>query len=149
VDQALCFGWIDGVRKSLDADSYVIRFTPRRPNSHWSLVNVKRVQELTRLGLMRPSGIRAFEARSEAKTGLGSYERKEEPRLLPAQERRFRSNRAAWRWFQAQPPWYRRAAIHWISSAKREETQMRRLHALIEDCERGRPVGPLRRPNSS
>jgi len=150
VDQALCFGWIDGVRKAIDEDSYTIRFSPRRPGSHWSLVNVRRVGELTREGLMRPSGITAFERRSEDKTGLGSYERKDPATLPPDHERRFRADDAAWRWFQSQAAWYRRTAIHWVVSAKRAETRVKRLDSLIEHSRRGRPVPPLaRRPKRS
>jgi len=146
VDEALCFGWIDGVRKRLDDESYVIRFTPRKPRSHWSLVNVGRVGELTAEGRMRPAGMRAFEERSEMRTGLASYEQKDEPTFEPSQEKRFRADAQAWRWFGAQPAWYRKAATHWVVSAKREETRLRRLETLIADSKHGRTVGPLMRP---
>jgi uncharacterized protein YdeI (YjbR/CyaY-like superfamily) len=149
VEEALCFGWIDSVLKSIDDDSYAIRFTPRKSRSHWSLVNVRRVEELARRGLMRPAGMRAFEGRSEERTGLASYERKDPPRLDAASERRFRANEKAWRWFQAQASWYRKAAIHWIVSAKRQETRLKRLTTLIEDSRRGRTVPPLSRPKGS
>ena len=148
VDQALCFGWIDGVRKSIDAESYTNRFTPRRRGSSWSAVNVARVEELTRLGLMRPAGIRAFEARKDSKTGVYSYEQRRDARLAKADERALRANEEAWAFFQAQPPWYRRAAIWWVVSAKREETRARRLATLIESSAAGRTVPPLTRPTA-
>jgi uncharacterized protein YdeI (YjbR/CyaY-like superfamily) len=147
VDEALCFGWIDGVRKRLDDESYAIRFTPRQPRSHWSLVNVRRAGELTAGGRMRAAGTAAFEQRSEDRTGLASYERTEQPRLDPAHERRFRADREAWRWFGTQAAWYRRAALHWVVSAKKEETKLRRLEKLIADSKAGRTVAPLTRPD--
>ena len=147
VDQALCFGWIDGVRKSVDAERYMIRFTPRKRGSRWSTVNVARVQELTAAGLMRPAGVAAFEARTEV--GTYSYEQRDEAAFDPERERRLRENAAAWEYFQAQPPWYRRTATHWVMSAKRDETRDRRLARLIEDSAHGRPIGPLARPSSS
>jgi uncharacterized protein YdeI (YjbR/CyaY-like superfamily) len=145
VDVALCFGWIDGVRKSIDDASYVNRFTPRRNRSHWSLVNVKRVEELTRRGQMTPAGIKAFEERSKERTGLASYEQGVEPRLEADHERQLRANDKAWRWFQSQAPWYRRAAVHWVVSAKKEETRLKRLARLIDDSEHGRAISPLAR----
>jgi uncharacterized protein YdeI (YjbR/CyaY-like superfamily) len=144
VDQALCFGWIDGVRKRVDEQSYTIRFTPRKPTSAWSRVNVARVAELTAAGLMRPAGIAAFEARTAE--GTYSYEQRDAAAFDPDRERRFRAEEAAWAWFSAQAPWYRRTATHWVMSAKREETRDRRLAQLIEDSAAGRAVGPLRRP---
>jgi uncharacterized protein YdeI (YjbR/CyaY-like superfamily) len=147
VDEALCFGWIDGIRKRLDDESYVIRFTPRTPRSHWSLVNVRRVGELTREGRMRPAGTRAFEERSESRTGLASYERTDEPTLDTAHEKRFRAEPEAWRWFGSQAASYRKAAIHWVVSAKKEETRLKRLETLIADSKRGRTVPPLTRPD--
>jgi uncharacterized protein YdeI (YjbR/CyaY-like superfamily) len=146
VDEALCFGWIDGVRRGVDADSYSIRFTPRRRRSIWSTVNVDRARELIALGRMAPAGLAAFEARTEERSGVYSYERGREPRLDAAQEERFRANARAWAWFEAQPPYYRRAAQHWVLSAKREETRERRLATLIEDSTHGRTVKPLTRP---
>jgi len=148
VDQALCFGWIDGVRRSIDDDSYSIRFTPRKPSSAWSAVNVARVEELTRQGLMRPAGVEAFARRSPERTGTYSYEQRAAAALDPEHERRFRAEAAAWAFFQAQPPWYRRAATWWVVSAKREETRERRLAQLIADSAAGRPIGPLTRPES-
>ena len=146
VDEALCFGWIDGVRRGVDADSYSIRFTPRRKRSIWSTVNVKRARELIESGRMTPAGLAAFEARTEERSGVYSFERAEEPRLDGEREARFRANPGAWEWFHAQPPWYRRAALHWVLSAKREETRERRLATLIEDSAAGRTVKPLTRP---
>jgi uncharacterized protein YdeI (YjbR/CyaY-like superfamily) len=141
VDQALCFGWIDGVRRGLDEESYTIRFTPRKPKSTWSKVNVAKVAELERKGLMRSAGRKAFEARSEDNTGVYSFER-DEPADLP----RERFSTAAWEFFESQPPWYRRAAAHWVSSAKRETTRERRLTTLVEDSAAGRTIKPLTRP---
>jgi uncharacterized protein YdeI (YjbR/CyaY-like superfamily) len=147
VDQALCFGWIDGVRRSLGADSYTIRFTPRRQRSVWSAANVKRAQELIELELMRPAGRKAFETRTERRVGVYSYEQaRDAAKLDREQENEFRANAAAWEWFERQPPSYRRAATWWVVSAKREETRHRRLAALIEDSAHGRSVAPLRRP---
>jgi uncharacterized protein YdeI (YjbR/CyaY-like superfamily) len=146
VDEALCFGWIDGVRKSLDETRYVIRFTPRRRGSVWSSVNLGRVKELTRLGRMRPAGLEAHEARDGAKSGLYSFEQRKQVTLPEKFERKLKRNREAWRFFQAQPPWYRRTAAWWIISAKKEETKERRLATLIEDCARGRTIKPLTRP---
>jgi uncharacterized protein YdeI (YjbR/CyaY-like superfamily) len=144
VDQALCFGWIDGVRKRVDEHSYTIRFTPRKRTSAWSRVNVARVAELTQQGLMHPAGIAAFEARTAE--GTYSYEQRDAAAFDPDREQRFRAAEAAWTWFSAQAPWYRRTATHWVMSAKREETRDRRLAQLIEDSAAGRAVGPLRRP---
>ena len=146
VDEALCFGWIDGVRRSIDATSYANRFTPRTRTSGWSAVNIRRAQELIREGRMRPAGLAAFERRPPSPTGIYSYEQRHRARFTAEQERRFRSNRKAWTYFQERPPSYRTAATWWVVSAKREETRDRRLTALIEDSARGRDVGPLRRP---
>jgi len=147
VDQALCFGWIDGVRRSLDGDRYTVRFTPRRRRSIWSAVNVRRAQELSERGEMRPAGLAAYEARTERRSGVYSYEQARDAAAFDAgQEREFRANPAAWDWFTAQPPGYRRTATWWVVSAKREDTRRRRLATLIEDSAAGRAVGPLRRP---
>jgi uncharacterized protein YdeI (YjbR/CyaY-like superfamily) len=148
VDQALCFGWIDGVRRSIDAESYSIRFTPRQARSTWSAVNVKRVGELSAEGLMHPAGLAAFERRTADRTGIYSHER-EQAKLEPEQERAFKADAAAWAWFQAQPPWYRRTATHWVISAKREATRQRRLEQLIADCAAGVTIAPLTRPGSA
>jgi uncharacterized protein YdeI (YjbR/CyaY-like superfamily) len=146
VGEALCFGWIDGVRKTVDEASYKIRFSPRRPRSVWSSVNVKRARELSRLGLMHPAGLRAFEKRIEGKTGIYSYEQRGAAKLDEAHERRFRSNKKAWDFFEAQPAWYRKAAIWWVVSAKKEETRLRRLSILVEDSEHSRTIRELTRP---
>jgi uncharacterized protein YdeI (YjbR/CyaY-like superfamily) len=144
VDQALCFGWIDGVRRSLGVESYVIRFTPRRPDSTWSRINLKRIEELEALGLVDRAGRAVHAARDERKAGTYSYERAQ-AKLAPAQEREFKRNKAAWKYFQAQPPWYRKTAIYWVTSGKKEETRARRLATLIADSAAGRPIGPLNR----
>ena len=144
VDGALCYGWIDGVRRRIDDVSYSIRFTPRKPRSTWSVVNIKRVAELTSEELMRPAGIRAFEARQEDRSGIYAFEQ-QNIQFESAQERRFRANRAAWKFFGAQPAWYRRTATWRVISAKREETREKRLTQLIDDCEQGRTIAELRR----
>lgn len=146
VDCALCYGWIDGVRHSIDAISYRIRFTPRRPTSIWSAINVRRVAELTQLGLMCPAGVKAFDARKGDKTGIYAYEQRRAAKLRPADEKKFRANKKAWAFFQAQPPWYRRVTAYRVISAKREETRQRRLTELIRDFEQGRHIKGLIRP---
>ncbi len=145
VDAALCFGWIDGVRKSLGDNSYVIRFTPRKPRSRWSAVNVDRARELAATGLMHPAGMKAFEQRVES---AYSYEQRRSPEFGTEDEKLFRANRKAWKFFQAQPPWYRRTATFWVVSAKKPETRTRRLLALIGDSEQRRTIPPLTRPKS-
>jgi len=145
VDQALCFGWIDGVRRSLGEGSYVIRFTPRRPGSRWSRVNLRRIEELVALGLVHPAGRAVHAAREGKKAGTYSYEQRHQARLMPGQESEFKRNKAAWTYFQAQAPWYRKTAIHWVTSAAKEETRARRLATLIADSAAGRPIGPLNR----
>jgi len=145
VDQALCFGWIDGIRKSIDDLRYMIRFSPRKPRSVWSAVNTKRVGELTTLGLVQPAGLKAFREQAPARSGIYSYEQRHSAQLSDGQERRFRRNRKAWEYFQAQPPSYRKTAIWWVVTAKRDETQARRLTTLIESSERGRLIPPLTR----
>jgi len=146
VDQALCFGWIDGMRKSVDARRYTIRFTPRRARSIWSKINVAKVAELTKAGLMTPAGVRVFEARDHAKTGVYAFEREQAATLAPEDERRFRADAKAWAYFSAQPPWYRRTAYHWVISAKRTGTRAARLATLIADSAAGVAIKPLRRP---
>ena len=145
VDEALCFGWIDGVRRSIDDEAYTIRFTPRRPTSIWSAVNVARVAELQREGRMMPAGLRAFAARTPERTGVYSFERHQAAKLSRADAARFREHARAFAFFQARPPWYRRTALHWVVSAKREETRQRRLDQLIADSAAGRSIAPLRR----
>jgi len=149
VDEELCFGWIDGVRKGIDDVSYSNRVTPRTPRSTWSAINIARAKELIRLGRMRPAGLKAFERRTDERSAIYSYEQRKEARLDSAAERSFRSNRKAWMFFQKQPPSYRRAAIWWVISAKQEETRQKRLATLIGDSHSGRTVGPLsRRPRT-
>jgi uncharacterized protein YdeI (YjbR/CyaY-like superfamily) len=132
VDEALCFGWIDGIRKSLDDQSYVIRFTPRRKGSIWSAVNIKRVGELSEQGLMRESGHAAFEKRKEYKSGVYSYEQRGD-QLVEPYATKFKRNKKAWKFFQSQSPGYRKLANWWVVSAKKEETRLRRLEKLIDD----------------
>ncbi len=137
IDEALCFGWIDGIRKRLDEDSYTIRFTPRRPKSIWSAVNIKRARELDALLLMTPDGRRAFDARQENRSGIYSYEQRSTT-LPEPYAGRMRKHKAAWSFFQAQPPSYRKMIGWWVVSAKKEETRLARLDRLIEDAAHGR-----------
>jgi uncharacterized protein YdeI (YjbR/CyaY-like superfamily) len=147
VREALCFGWIDGIRRSLGDESYTIRFTPRKPRSIWSLRNVQHVEELIREGRMTPAGLAAYEVRKPERTGIYSSEQRQSARLDPGQEERFRADPAAWEFFQAQPPSYRKTAIYWVVSAKREETRARRLAQLIEDSAAGRRLAQLTAPS--
>ena len=146
VDEALCRGWIDGVRRRVDDERFTIRFTPRKARSTWSLVNVRKVAELTAQGRMRPAGIAAFEARREEDTGVYSFERAHAV-LDAAGEARFQAQPQAWEWFQGQAPSYRRAVLHWVTSAKREKTRERRLTQLIADSAAGRRIDGMRRPD--
>jgi uncharacterized protein YdeI (YjbR/CyaY-like superfamily) len=146
VEQALRFGWIDGVRRSLGEESYTIRFTPRKRTSNWSLVNVAKVEELKERGLMAPAGLRAYEARTPERTGVYAAERREAAVLPDEFERRFRAKKTAWKWFTSRPQGYRRTATHWVISAKRDETRRRRLQQLIDCSAEGRTVPPLTRP---
>jgi len=145
VDEALCFGWIDGVRRSIDEKRYSIRFTPRRKGSNWSAVNVNRATELIELGKMMPAGLKEFAARRDDRTAIYSYERRRSAAFDSDQQKRLRRNAKAWTFFQKQAPSYRRAATHWVISAKREETRKKRLATLIADSAAARQVGPLRR----
>jgi len=142
LDEALRFGWIDGVRKRFDASSYTIRFTPRKPDSIWSAVNTKRVGELMKLGRMHPSGQKAFDTRDRQRAKLYSYERAN-CQLSADHERQFRANKKAWEFYQAQAPWYRRTSCWWVTSAKRDETRQRRLAKLIADSAAGRRIDML------
>jgi uncharacterized protein YdeI (YjbR/CyaY-like superfamily) len=144
VDQAICFGWIDGVGRRIDADRHQQRFTPRRKGSIWSAVNVAKVEALTAAGLMHPAGLKAFAERREDRTAVYSHESKDAA-LAPEQEALFRADAAAWDFFAAQAPSYRRAAVHWVITAKREETRARRLAQLIADSAGGRRVAALSR----
>ena len=133
VDEALCVGWIDGVRYSVDAQRFTQRLTPRRKGSNWSAVNIAKVKELTAQGRMRPAGLAAFEARSDARTAVYSYENRRAAAFAAEEEARFRANEAAWQWFEMRPTSYRTAATYWVVSAKKPETRVRRLDTLIED----------------
>ena len=143
VDEALCFGWIDGVRKSIDKESYFIRFTKRKSKSIWSAVNIKKIEELSRLGLMYPAGVAAFEKRDEKNSKIYSYE-KEPVKLNRKYEKKLKANKKAWKFFVAQPPSYRKPAINWVMSAKQEATRVSRLETLIADCEAGQKIKPMR-----
>lgn len=143
VDEALCVGWIDGVRKSVDDASYMIRFTPRKPTSIWSNVNIAKVAKLTEEGRMTPAGLAAFARRTDARSGVYRYENgttatRDAPVLEPEAERTFRENAAAWDFFQAQPPGYRKLATFYVVGAKRQETRMKRLTTLIELSAKGK-----------
>lgn len=142
LDEALCFGWIDGVRKRKDAVSYTIRFSPRRSGSIWSVVNIERAGQLTTLGLMEPSGLRAFRERDERKSRQYSYERQQST-LDPTLAAKLRANKRAAAFFESQPPGYRKIVTFWVMSAKKEETRVRRLAHLIEQSARGARIGLL------
>ena len=146
VDEALCFGWIDGVRKSIDESSYTIRFTPRKPRSNWSSVNIQRVGELTELGRMQPAGLKAFHERDEEKSKQYSYERATR-KLDGIYEEQFRANTKAWEFFQAQPPSYQKVASWWVISARKEETRLKRLATLIADSEKGQKLAMFTYPS--
>jgi uncharacterized protein YdeI (YjbR/CyaY-like superfamily) len=147
VAEALCFGWIDGVRRSIDEESYSIRFTPRKKGSIWSAVNMRLVEELIRDGRMQPAGLVAWQARDPAKSAIYSFER-EAAQLDAEMEARFRQNAQAWSFWQAQPPGYRKTAAHYVTSAKRPETRAKRLQTLIDDSAAGLRIGLLRRPGA-
>jgi uncharacterized protein YdeI (YjbR/CyaY-like superfamily) len=146
VDGALCFGWIDGVRKSIDAVSYRIRFTPRKPQSIWSAINIKRATELSTLGLMQSAGLAAFEKRKADRSAIYAYEQRKAAKLPAEYEKKFRDCEKAWKFFQSQPPWYRRTCTYWVISAKKEETKLKRLNTLIRDSEHQRTIAQLTRP---
>jgi uncharacterized protein YdeI (YjbR/CyaY-like superfamily) len=148
VDEALCYGWIDAIRRSLGPTAYTIRFTRRKATSTWSAINVNRVAELTKLGRMQPAGLAAFARRRTEKTGIYSYERKEEAELAPDEKKAFAANRKAAAFFAAQAPWYRRTALHWVVSAKRADTRERRLQQLVTDSAEGRTLAHLTRPTA-
>jgi uncharacterized protein YdeI (YjbR/CyaY-like superfamily) len=143
-DQALCFGWIDGVRRALDGASYSVRFTPRKPRCIWSNVNIGRVEELTKLKQMAPAGVKAFKARDGKRSGIYAFENK--PTQLSADyEKEFKSNKKAWDFFLSMPPWYRRTAIYRVMSAKKEETRLNRLGELITNSSQELGIKELRR----
>ena len=142
VDEALCFGWIDGIKKAVDDVSYTHRFTPRKPKSFWSMVNIERARDLKQLGRMTAPGLKVFAERDEQKAMQYSYERSA-CTLEGGYEKQFRGSAQAWEFFQAQPPGYRRTASWWVISAKREETRRKRLATLIETSERGHRLDRL------
>ena len=139
VDEALCFGWIDGVRRAVEAESYCNRFTPRRPKSVWSAVNIAKVAELTGKGLMKPAGIAAFEKRDEKKSAIYVYEN-EAMQFSDEFEKRFKANKTAWKFFQKQANWYKKQMTSWVMSAKQEATRDRRLEKLIAESEKEKRV---------
>lgn len=149
VEEALCFGWIDGIRKSLDAESYTNRFTPRKPRSNWSNINVKHIERLTKEGRMHPAGLKAYEARDDKRTGIYSFEN-EPKKLPPVYEKKFKANKAAWKFYESQPAGYKRITVHWVTRAKQEATREKRLAELIRDSQNGERIKLLRRtpPNS-
>ncbi len=144
VSEALCFGWIDGVRRRIDDDSYSIRFTPRKSSSIWSTVNSKKMQELIAEERVHPAGLRAFGRRSAEKSDVYAYENRSSAVLDAALEKEFRRNRAAWKFFETCPPWYKRTAIWRVISAKRPDTRARRLAELIECCAAKKGIPTLR-----
>lgn len=131
VDQALCYGWIDGLRKGIDEESYKIRFTPRKKTSIWSNVNLRKIKELTEAGLMMPPGLQIFEARKEDKSGIYAFEQRKNAELDPASEKKFKANKKAWAWFKKTAPTYQVTAIWWIMRSKQEATKQKRLNDLI------------------
>jgi uncharacterized protein YdeI (YjbR/CyaY-like superfamily) len=139
VDEALCFGWIDCVRRTIDHESYCIRFTPRNPKSNWSAVNIQKVEEMIRQGKMTPAGIVAYEKRHDARSGIYSYENRPEI-LAPEMEILFRENSEAWNFFITQAPSYRKTKIYWVMSAKQAATQHSRLNKLIEASKVGKRI---------
>lgn len=134
VDEALCFGWIDGIRRSHGEDAYSNRFTPRRKGSNWSAINIRRVDQLMKEGRMQPAGLAAFALRTEARSRVYTYEQKDIPTFEPKLEKLFRANKDAWEFFQTLPPYYRKGETRWVNSAKQEETKLRRLNKVIEAC---------------
>jgi uncharacterized protein YdeI (YjbR/CyaY-like superfamily) len=142
VDEALCFGWIDGIRRSVDDESYCIRFTPRKPNSNWSAINIKKVEDLTKLGLMKPEGLHSFSLRKENKSKIYSYEN---PLVSfdKSFEKLFKANKKAWAFYQTTTPTYRKVTTRWVMSAKQEETRLKRLEELIRDSQVGKKIKAL------
>ncbi|WP_145648838.1 YdeI/OmpD-associated family protein [Pseudoduganella lurida] len=138
VDEALCFGWIDGRRNRIDDLTYSIRFTPRKASSIWSMVNIAKMDQLRAAGKMTAAGEAAFALRSEAKSGIYAHERSDVPELLDAERERFQRDAAAWAYFQAAPPCYRKTLLHWITKARREETRSKRLEQLMQACAAGK-----------
>jgi uncharacterized protein YdeI (YjbR/CyaY-like superfamily) len=145
VDEALCYGWIDGLRHKIDEQAYKIRFTPRREGSVWSAKNIASAEQLIAEGRMRAPGLRAYERRREDKSSIYSYEQRKDLELAGEYLEEFRKSKAAWRYYRARPPGYRRQTAHWVMSAKKEETRRRRLRQLIECSAEERPIPQLER----
>jgi uncharacterized protein YdeI (YjbR/CyaY-like superfamily) len=143
VDQAICVGWIDGIRKSIDDESYMIRFTPRNPKSNWSAVNIKKVEELTKLNMMCPAGIEAFQKRSEKRSVVYSFEQNK-VKLSNEFKLKFKSNKTAWKFFHSLPPSTKKPSIWWVMSAKKKETQIKRLVTLIQSSEKKMVIPAMR-----
>jgi uncharacterized protein YdeI (YjbR/CyaY-like superfamily) len=143
VEEALCVGWIDSIRRSVPGDGWTIRLTPRRKGSNWSAVNVAKVAVLRAAGRMRPAGEAAFADRRDDRTAIYSFEQARDPELAADEEARFRADAAAWEWFSAKAPSFRKQALHWVISAKRPETRERRLATLIASSADGRPIPPM------
>lgn len=148
VDAAICFGWIDGIRKRIDDESYKIRFTPRKPKSTWSALNIKKINELLKLGLMHPAGLKKFNERNIKKPGEYSYENKPQ-KLDPVFEKEFKKNKKAWKYFNEMPAWYKKTSNYWIMSAKKDETRHKRLLILIESSANEKSIAVLERKKSS
>ncbi len=142
LDEALCFGWIDGVRRRLNETSYEQRFSPRKSNSIWSLINVNHVERLKKEGRMHAAGLAAFERKDPKRTGIYAFENRPK-QLAPEYEKRFRQSKLAWKFFESEPPYIKKVCIHWVMSAKKEETQLRRLGQLIENSAKGVRMGTL------
>lgn len=132
VDQALCYGWIDGVRRTINSEVYSIRFTPRRPGSIWSAVNIAKMEQLTKAGLVKPAGLAAFEKRTESKSRVYAFEQEKTAELPEGLLSIFKANEPAWAFFEAQPPGYKKVTLHWITTAKQEKTKLQRLEKIIE-----------------
>lgn len=143
VDQALCYGWIDGIRKSIDEKSYKIRFTPRKPKSHWSNVNIKKIEELISSGQMKEPGLAAWEKRTEENSGKASFEQ-DKVVLAKAYEKKLKANKKAWQYFSNATPSYRKQTTWWVMSAKKEETRLRRLSILIQSSEKDEVIPAMR-----
>lgn len=139
VDQALCFGWIDGVRKSIDEDSYSIRFTPRKKDSIWSAINIKKIEELTKAGLMKKEGLEAFKLRKENKSRIYSHEN-DKKEFSEEYEKQFKANKKAWEFFEKQAPSYKKVMTHWVMSAKQEKTRLSRLEKTISESEKEKRI---------
>ena len=144
VEQALCFGWIDGRTKRIDEEAFCIRFTPRKPNSIWSNVNIAHIERLTKLGLMQPAGIKAYQARKPEKTGIYAFENRENAGLSEENIKLFKKNKKAWEWFSKQAATYQKTAGHWVETAKQQVTKEKRMAQLIESSANGLVAPPFR-----